>query len=154
MPTHYVGTPRETLALNTYIKLTRAVESLQARLAQRGLLGGLTFSQFGILEALHHLGPMCQHELGQKILKSSGNITMVIDNLEKHGLVRRMPHPDDRRMVLVTLTEAGEALINDVFPRQLAGIVEELSVLDAQEQETLGNLCRKLGLGEKAAQTK
>jgi MarR family 2-MHQ and catechol resistance regulon transcriptional repressor len=148
MPTHYQGTPKETLALNTFIKLTRSVESLVNRLAQRGTQGGLSSSQFGVLETLYHLGPMCQSELGSKLLRSSGDITMVIDNLEKRGLVRRERQAEDRRKVLVSLTEPGNQQIAEIFPRHLVSIVEEMSVLDAQEQETLSNLCRKLGLGE------
>ena len=148
MPTHYAGSPREVLALNTFIKLTRATESLQARLIQRGTQGDLTPSQFGILETLYHLGPMCQNELGHKILKSSGNITMVIDNLEKHGLVRRQAHPDDRRMVLVSLTDAGSSLIAEIFPKHLKSILEEMAVLEPAELEALGALCRKLGRAE------
>jgi len=148
MPTHYKGSPREILALNTFIKFTRAAESLQARLVQRGTQDDLTPSQFGVLEVLYHLGPMCQNELGSKILKSSGNITMVIDNLEKHGMVRRERHPDDRRMVLVHLTEAGREHIAEVLPRHLASIIEEMNTLDPAEQETLGRLCRKLGKRE------
>lgn len=145
MPTHYSGTPKETLALNTLIKLTRAAESVSARLSQRGSQGNLTPSQFGVLEALYHLGPMCQTDLGTKLLKSSGNITLVIDNLEKRELVRRVRSHEDRRFIQVSLTEQGQELIALIFPRQLAAIVEEMSVLDPQEQETLGSLCRKLG---------
>ena len=146
MPTHYSGTPEETLALNTFIKLTRAAESVSARLSQRGSTGDLTSSQFGILEALYHLGPMCQSDLGTKLLKSSGNITLVVDNLEKHGLVRRVRSLEDRRFIQVSLTEPGKELIAQIFPLQLAAIVEEMSALDPQEQEALGSLCRKLGV--------
>lgn len=151
MPTHYQGTSRETLALNTFIKLTRSVESLLNRLSQRGTQDGLTPSQFGVLETLYHLGPMCQSELGAKLLRSSGNITMVIDNLEKQRLVHRERHPDDRRMVRVTLTDVGREHIAAIFPRHLESIVAEMGVLDPQEQETLGALCRKLGLGVSAS---
>jgi len=73
MPTHYQGTPQEINALNTYIKMTRAVDSFMNRLNQHRTLGDLTLSQFGVLEALYHLGPMSQNEIGAKILKSSGN---------------------------------------------------------------------------------
>jgi MarR family 2-MHQ and catechol resistance regulon transcriptional repressor len=145
MPTHYTGTPDEVLALNTFIKLTRAVESLSTRLHRRGTMGSLTVSQFGVLESLHHLGPMCQSEIGAKLLKSSGNITLVIDNLEKRGLVRRERDPDDRRMVIVSLTERGREMIERIFPGHVAAILEEMSILTAAEQETLGRLCRKLG---------
>ncbi|MFZ6027719.1 MAG: MarR family winged helix-turn-helix transcriptional regulator [Chloroflexota bacterium] len=148
MPTHYHGTAEETLALNTFIRFTRAYESLTARLAHHDVLEGLTVSQFGVLEALYHLGPMCQGELSGKLLKSCGNITLVLDNLEKRGLVRRMRQPEDRRMVKVSLTDAGEALIARIFPAQVAAIVAELGVLDAGEQQAFGALCKKLGKRE------
>jgi MarR family 2-MHQ and catechol resistance regulon transcriptional repressor len=148
MPTHHSGTPQEVLALNTFIKLTRSVESLHSRLSQRGTLGDLTESQFGVLEALYHLGSMCQNQLAAKILKSSGNLTMVIDNLEKHGLVRRVRDLEDRRKIQVQLTDEGRQLIAQVFPHQAAAITAEMSALTPHEQETLGSLCRKLGQGK------
>jgi MarR family 2-MHQ and catechol resistance regulon transcriptional repressor len=153
MPTHYNGSPQEKLALNTFIKLTRSVEALSNRLAQRGALGELTPSQFGVLEVLYHLGPMCQYQLAAKILKSSGNMTMVIDNLEKHGLVQRQRSATDRRMVTVHLTEAGREKIALVLPEQVAAITAELGALTPQEQDTLGELCRKLGKPEPGGST-
>lgn len=148
MPTHYTGTREEILALNTFIKLTRATESLNARLAQRNTHPGLTTSQFGVLEVLYHLGPMCQSELGSKLLKSGGNITLVIDNLEKHGLVHRERGIEDRRFITVSLTDAGRALITEVLPGHVQAITEEMSVLSNDELRELGDLCRKLGTAE------
>ena len=150
MPTHYSGTPQETLALNTFIKLTRSVDSLASRLSQRGTQGDLTESQFGVLETLYHLGSMCQNQLAAKILKSSGNLTMVIDNLEKRSLVRRVRDLEDRRKIQVSLTDEGRQLIGQIFPGHVASITEEMSALTPQEQETLGSLCRKLGQGRDA----
>ena len=148
MPTHYKGTPEQTLALNTFIKLTRATDSLLARLARRGTHEGLTSSQFGVLEILYHLGPMCQSDLGGKLLKTGGNITMVIDNLEKTGMVVRQRDGNDRRFVMVSLTDHGRELIAELFPGHLQAIMDELSVLTSEEQDTLGLLCRKVGIGE------
>lgn len=145
MPTHYSGTHKETLALDTFIKLTRACDSVSGRLAHRGTQGDLSTSQFGVMETLFHLGPMCQSELGGKLLKSGGNITMVIDNLEKRGLVHRDRDIEDRRMIVVSLTEIGKQHISSIFPSHVNSIVEEMGVLTAEEQETLGDLCRKLG---------
>lgn len=137
--------PEEKRSLDTYIKLMRAADTVTAN-AQRHLAqAGLTTSQFGVIEALFHLGPLCQRDIGKKILKSSGNITTVIDNLEKRGLVKRRPGAEDRRYVAVHLTAAGEELIRELFPSHAAGIVAELGVLTPQEQEELGRLCRKLG---------
>jgi len=145
MPTHYQGTTEEIRALNTFIKFSRAYESFMARLIKHGSLGDLTLSQFGVLEALYHLGPMCQGEVSSKLLKSTGNITLVLDNLEKRDLIRRRRDQEDRRMVTVSLTSAGEALIAAVLPEQIAMIVAELSILTPDEQEALGFLCKKLG---------
>lgn len=148
MPTHYKGTTEEVLALDTYIKLTRAVDSFTARMLTHGTLEDLTISQFGVLESLYHLGPMCQGTISQKLLKSTGNMTLVIDNLEKRGLVQRIRSSEDRRMIIIELTETGRQTIERVFPIHAAQIREEMHVLNAEEQAELGRLCRKLGRGE------
>lgn len=147
MPTHYRGTETELRALNALINLARAVDSLGGRLSAGLEAAGLTAPQFGVLEAVYHLGPMCQRELGQKLLRSGGNVTVVVSNLEKRGLVRRERLANDRRMIRVHLTERGRALIERVFPKHVEALVREFSVLQPQEQDTLRQLCRKLGTG-------
>ena len=133
-------------ALKTYVKLMRATESMTARAHRKLSTFGLTFSQFGVLEALYHLGPLSQSEIGQKILRSSGNMTMVIDNLEKRKLVRRKRHRADRRFFIIHLTVEGQKLISRIFPSHAEEIARELDVLTPAEQQTLGSLCKKLGL--------
>lgn len=147
MPTHHQGTPQETLALDTYIKLSRATESLDTRLSRRNTLDDLTLTQFAVMEALYHLGSLSQTEIGAKLLKSGGNITLVIDNLQKHNYVERKRCATDRRIIYVSLTPEGRALISGIFPRHLAAIVEEMNVLSAEEQVDLGRLLKKLGRG-------
>jgi len=150
--TLYKGTRDEVRALGTFVKLVRAAESVTTRIHQHLIDAGLTVSQFGVLEALYHIGPLSQVNIAKKVLKSSGNITMVIDNLEKSGLVKRERKKDDRRYYIVQLTDEGRKLIGSIFPRHAAKIMEEMMILSSTEQETLGNLCRKLGLrqqGEK-----
>lgn len=148
MPTHYSGTRAELRTLDTFIKLTRCTNSLLARLAERQTVGNLTYSQFAVLEALYHLGSMTQGEISGKVLKSGSNITTVIDNLERGGLVRRERHDKDRRVIYVHLTEAGRKKVEAVLPNHVSALVEEFSVLKAGEQETLANLCKKLGKGK------
>ncbi len=145
MPTHFSGSERETLALNTYIKLTRATESFLTRLYPGGRYHGLTGSQFGTLEVLYHLGPLCQGEIGAKLLKSPGNMTLVIDNLEKRSLIRRQRDTQDRRQITIHLTAEGQALMAEIFPRHVADLVEMFSVLTPEEQGVLGDLMKKLG---------
>ena len=147
MPTHYSGTRAEMRTLDTLIKLTRCTNSLFTRLSERNTLADLTPSQFAVLEALYHLGSMTQGEVSTKVLKSGSNMTTVIDNLERDGLVRRERDAKDRRVIYVHLTGAGKKKLEAVFPNHVAALVEEFSVLSAGEQKTLGELCKKLGKG-------
>ncbi len=118
--------------------------------AARNLAGTkLTLTQFAVLEALYHLGPMSLSDIAQKVLTTGGNLTMVVGNLEKQGLARRQQSPEDRRVLIVVLTAKGKALIRQIFPRHAAAIVEFLNVLAPEEQMRLGELCRKLGTRER-----
>jgi MarR family 2-MHQ and catechol resistance regulon transcriptional repressor len=99
-----------------------------------------------VLEALMHLGPLCQRDLGRKILRSSGNMTLVVDNLEKRRLVQRERSPEDRRYYSVRLTAEGERLIRGIFPPHARAVTETMGALSRAEQEELGRLCRKLGV--------
>ena len=147
MPTHFHGDSKTGLALDTIIKFTRASSALEHRLLSHNVLGELTLSQFGVLETLYHLGPLCQGEISAKLLKSTGNVTLVLDNLEKAGLIVRTRDMQDRRKVNLSLTPQGEDLIARVFPLQAEIITQELSVLEPDEQRQLGQLCKKLGKG-------
>ena len=150
MPTHFTGSRSEMRTLDTFIKLTRCTNSLFARLSERNTLGDITPSQFAVLEALYHLGSMTQGEVSTKILKSGSNMTTVIDNLERDGLVRRERDAKDRRVIHVHLTEAGTCKVEAVLPGHVAALVEEFNVLSASEQLTLGELCKKLGKGKES----
>ncbi len=145
MPTHYRGTPDERRALDAFIKLMRATDCISAYLTRQVGEAGLTLGQFGVLESLLHLGPMCLGDLGAKLLRSGSNLTTVVGNLEKRGLVVRTPRATDRRVVDVDLTPKGRRLITRLFPahaRRIAGI---FSALSSTEQRELGDLCRTLG---------
>lgn len=145
MPTHYKGPPETERALSAFINFLRAADSLAARLDSQIEMAGLTHGQFAVLEALFHLGPLNQCDLARKLLRSGGNVTVVIDNLEKRGLVRRERQKEDRRMVIVGLTPSGRRLIARIFPTHAAAITVEMNRLSLEEQETLRALCRKLG---------
>ena len=152
MGTAYKGNEKEVRALNSYIKLMRAAETITSRLNRNLASADLTVSQFGVLEALFHKGALCQRDIAKKILKSTGNITMVIDNLEKRGLVKRERGAEDRSFITIHLTEKGTQLIAEIFPRHAAAITGEMGALTAEEQADLSRLCRKLGLKEKGVE--
>ncbi len=145
MGTRYLGTQEQVLALDTFIKLVRATETVSNRIHRHLAETDLTVSQFGVLEALFHLGPLNQRDLAEKLLKSGGNMTLVIDNLEKRELVKREREVDDRRCIKVCLTQKGHRLISRIFPSHVAAVVNEIGILTPDEQKEMGRLCRKLG---------
>ena len=107
----------------------------------------MTAGQFAVLEALLHLGPMCQHALAEKLLRSGGNMTLVVDNLQKQGWVKRVRQEKDRRMVQIHLTPKGRRLITRIFPEHAKMIAQVMSELTPAEQEELRRIARKLGRG-------
>jgi MarR family transcriptional regulator, 2-MHQ and catechol-resistance regulon repressor len=147
MPTRHNGPERQVRALNAFINLVRATDSVAARLNAKIEAHGLTTAQFGVLEAIYHLGPMCQKALAGKLLRSGGDVTVVVNNLEKRGWVRRERQVEDRRMIQIQLTSEGRRLIERIFPQHADDIARELSVLEPEEQEELRKICRKLGKG-------
>ncbi|MEX0895204.1 MAG: MarR family transcriptional regulator [Balneolaceae bacterium] len=148
MGTHYKGTRDEVVTLNAFIKLMRATETVNIHLNRHLAENNLTVSQFGTLEVLLHLGPLNQSAIGEKLLKSGGNITMVIDNLVKNEWVKRERDPEDRRAVLIHLTDKGKTFIENFFPKHLSRIREEFSVLTLDEKKELARICKKLGKKE------
>lgn len=148
MPGKFKGTPAQQRALSAYVKLERAASAAFA-FARVGLEEvGLTLSQFAVLEALFHVGPQTLGDLARRILTSSGNLTLVIDNLQKRGLVKRGQRGRDKRFVVAAITPAGSRLIKRIFPDHARRITEIMGRLKPEEQERLGDLCRKLGKGE------
>ena len=148
MPTRYKGTAEERRALDAYIKLLRGAETALAHTTGDLAARRLTVSQFGVLEALYHLGTLCQRDLAGKLLKSTGNVSIVLKNLEARDLIARERDPQDNRYMRVRITPAGTGLLRELFPGHVRRIVEEMGALTADEQIELGRLCRKLGLRE------
>ena len=97
MGSRHRGPIDEVRALNAFIALSRAAGSVETRTHAVMAEAGLTESQFGVLEALYHLGPLCAAELAKKVLRSRGNLTLVIANLERDGLVARTTRAEERR---------------------------------------------------------
>jgi MarR family transcriptional regulator, 2-MHQ and catechol-resistance regulon repressor len=134
-------------ALSLWVKLARAHDTFNHLTAANIRSFGLTASQFGAVECLGHLGPMLIGDLTKKHLVSGGNMTVVIDNLEKEGIVERTVDEEDHRAFLVKLTLKGKRLFDKIF-LQHAEYVEKLaSVLTENEQLELGRLLKKLGTG-------
>jgi MarR family 2-MHQ and catechol resistance regulon transcriptional repressor len=135
-------------ALNLYVKLMRATNRATRRIHRHLSDENLSVSQFAVLEALYHLGPLCQGELVEKILKSNANLTTVVDSLEKKALVQRDRSGRDRRRVTVHLREAGEELIARVFPRHAKVVAKEFAFLNKKEKAELTKILKSFNSDE------
>ena len=103
-------------------------------------------SDFAVLEALLHKGPLPVNEIGKKILLTSGSITVAVDRLEKKGLVERRAHGTDRRARIVHLTKPGRKLITRVYADHAADMERLASAsLTRAERKTLIGLLKKIG---------
>jgi MarR family 2-MHQ and catechol resistance regulon transcriptional repressor len=145
MGTKYKGTESEVLSLNAYITLLRSCDTISNQIGNLLNKKKLSMSQFGVLESLYYIGPMCQREIGTKILKSTANITTVIDNLEKRSLVKRVRQEDDRRYITVNITEKGKTYLESIIPLHMKEIFKRMEILTEVERKSLYTICKKLG---------
>ncbi len=148
MGTNYKGKSKEVDALNSFIKLSRASDTIRSKINLYLVEQGLTENQFGVLDILYHVGPLTQKEIGKKLLRSGGNITLVIDNLEKLGLVRRVRGKEDRREFIIQLEEKGKKIYKKIFPGFLKLIMETFSILTDEEHRQFQKSCKKIGLNK------
>lgn len=145
-----VDSEAQARALKLLVVLSRASAAVQQHLNASVAEFDLTLTEFGILEALYHRGPMLLGEVQKRILVSSGGVTYLVDRLERRGLVERQECPSDRRARYAVLTAAGEELIARVFPEHARYIERILAGLGPEEQEEAIGLLRTLGLAAAA----
>ncbi|WP_127531355.1 MarR family winged helix-turn-helix transcriptional regulator [Paenibacillus kobensis] len=143
MTKHSSGTQDE--ALDLYIALSRASQWVNAHADRDIRRHGLNRTEFGVLELLYHKGAQPIQQIGSKVLMSSGNITYVVDKLEKKQFVARRTSTEDRRLIYAEITDAGKQFIEEVFPQHADVIGSAVAGLTAEEMKTASQLLKKLG---------
>ena len=136
----------DTSGVHVWLVLTKAFHALAA-LAEESLhlsRAGLGDSDFRVLEALLHKGPLPVNTIGPKVWLTPGSISVAVDRLEKKALVRRTT-TDDRRVRLVELTTKGRALVTKTFREHAAAMEEHAGPLSKEERLILLRLLKKLG---------
>jgi len=132
-------------SLELFIVLARAYNWITAHPMRHVREYGMNLTEFGVLDLLYHQGPQPLQRIGVKILISSGNITYVVDKLERKGLLKRNPSDKDRRVIFAEITDRGRAFMDDVFPRHAEVIRYAMSGLNHEEKEMAVRLLKKLG---------
>jgi MarR family 2-MHQ and catechol resistance regulon transcriptional repressor len=137
----------EEQALRLWISLARCYATFSRAVACKVAEYDLTAPQFGVLEALFHLGPLSLGDLAEKLLVTGGNVTYVMDRLEAQGLVVRERSGNDRRVVRAHLTSKGRDTIESVFPGHVGFVKGLVEGLESRERGELRTLLKKLGRG-------
>ncbi len=124
-------------------KAAKAIENVdRASIAQTGL--GL--SDFAIMEALLHKGPLPINQIGEKVLLTSGSMTAAVNRMQNKGLVKRIQDPSDGRCYYVHLTKRGRKIIKTAYASHEKNLENIASVLSDGERQELVRLLKKIGL--------
>ena len=115
---------------------------------------GLGLTEFAMLEALLHKGPLTIGEIQSRVPLALGSMTAVVDRLERRGLILRTPSPSDRRAKLLKLSAKGRAAVKDAFDRHAADLESVMAVLTHREKRELRAILKKLGWSAAAAGAK
>lgn len=129
------------LVIRELNRAQQAFHCLDARLLREH---ELTVPQADILFTLGNTPGMTFGELCERTLTTKGTLTGVVDRLEARGLVRRAPHPCDRRSTLAVLTPEGQALFERIFPVHLDRLEERFATVPPEELEEMARVLRRL----------
>jgi len=138
--------PLRNDSLDLFVVLSRSYNWVTAYTNRDIRRHGLNPTEFGVLEVLYHKGPQPLQQIGEKILISSGNITYVVDKLEKKQLLVRKPCAEDRRVIFAELTEKGHQFLSDIFPAHTKAVEHAVSGLTPEEKKQAIVLLKKLGI--------
>ena len=136
---------QDTSGVHVWLVLMKAFQAVMPHASESIERTDLGDSDFRVLEALLHKGPLPVNTLGPKVWLTPGSISVAVDRLVKKGLVSRKDHPGDRRVRQVELTARGRALITRGFREHAAAMETVISVLSKSERLTLLRLLKKLG---------
>ncbi|MEY8463020.1 MarR family winged helix-turn-helix transcriptional regulator [Streptococcus merionis] len=130
-------------ALNSIIALRRTMHTVNLLESPLIKQHGITLTQFGVLEILYNKGDMRIQDLIEKMLTTSGNMTVVIKNMIRDGLITREPNPNDKRACLISITDKGQEFIEQILPDHYRNIGNIFNVLTEEEQVVLVSLLKK-----------
>lgn len=119
-------------------------ERISALIAQYGIRNPGDFDTLAVLRREGAPFEMSPKELAGRLLVTSAGLSGRLDRLELAGWVQRSPHPDDRRSTIVSLTDDGISLVDDVYERILALYDDALGLVETPRREDLADLLRAI----------
>ncbi len=137
-------------ALRLLMLMSHALRAVTRPAREHLKQADLSPTEFGVLEALYHKGPLPLSSLAERVLITGASMTYTVKELERRGLVRRRPSAEDQRFIFGELTDEGRALIARVFPAHAEGIRRAMRGLTRQEKRQAAELLKRLRLGAAA----
>ncbi|PLR69353.1 MarR family transcriptional regulator [Bacillus sp. PAMC26568] len=134
------------LALSLFKTFARAFKSVSEHSIRDSKEHGFNPTEFSVLELLYTKGPQKLQQIGSRLLLVSGNVTYVIDKLEKNEYIYREQDPKDKRSVYAKLTEKGQAYLDEIYPIHTVRMARAFSGLSIEEQQQLIALLKKAGV--------
>lgn len=134
------------LSMQLYRAFAKSFKSVSEHAAIGAKSEGFHPTAFAVMEMLYCKGAHPIQQIGSSLLLQSGNVTYVIDKLEKRGCIYRRPCSNDRRVIYVELTPEGEALMRELYPRYAGRIDHAFSGLNGEEKAELIRLLKKMGM--------
>jgi MarR family transcriptional regulator, 2-MHQ and catechol-resistance regulon repressor len=141
------ATSQKTEATQVFLVLWKTYRAMLAKADESKRSVGLGDSDFRVLEALLHKGPLPVNVIGEKVDLTTGSITTAVDRMEARWLVVRKNHPEDRRVRLVELTAKGRRLIEKAYVQHEIDMEKAMRVLSREERAELVDLLKRLGKG-------
>lgn len=130
-------------SMAVYISMSRVINTLRRENNKLILKHNLTLGQFAVMEALYSKGRLSTGEVMEKILSTSGNIPVIVKNLEKDGFITRNQDESDKRRYILDLTDKGKDLMDEIIPENLKFMDELISLWDDEDKEELIILMNK-----------
>ena len=135
---------RTDKSMQTWMQIVRAFTKIRTKELKYINACGLSMNQFEVLEVLYHRGDLAVGAITKLIMSTPGNVTVVVKNLTRDGLVQTMPSSEDSRARIVSITEAGKAIIAGMFTQHSANLKSYFEVLSDEEMVIVYDLLRKL----------
>lgn len=135
---------RTTHSLKAFVGLNRSLDTLEKIVQQDVKNYGLNVTEFAVLELLYSKGPQPIQRIRDRVLIASSSISYVVSQLEEKGWIIRAKDPSDKRVFNATLTDKGQAFMEEIFPQHAATLEQAFSVLTDDELTTIQQAFKKL----------
>ncbi|MCG3692422.1 MarR family winged helix-turn-helix transcriptional regulator [Aliarcobacter butzleri] len=135
---------RTDKAMKTVVRLEKTSLKITNLTINYLLKHNLTFNQFKVLEVLYHLGDLNIGSITKLTMSTPGNITVVVKNLKRDNWITSVKDPNDNRASILSITQKGKEIIEEVFPNHAKNLTKSMEVLNDEELDTLYGLLNKV----------